>query len=696
VTVVRSEKSENTRIHKGGKENMGTKKRTRAVVTGLMLIGMVVVLLSAMPALADPGDITDSVLDTYQYHADKGDHPSIVRVSDDVIAVAYKGTDDDGWLATFEIGITPGATYGDITAKDTLEFDTDKGDQASMTHVSGDIYAIAYKKSGELVTVEIDSDGNITDPVLDTYQYHADKGDNPSIVRVSDDVIAVAYKGTDDDGWLATFEIDLTPGATYGDITAKDTLEFDGDKGDQPSMVQVCSSDYYAIAYKGPDDDGWLVTVDIDTDGNIGTVKDTLEFDAVKGEQASMTHVSGDIYAIAYKKSGELVTVQIEAPGTIVIKKVTDPAGGTGFDFTDTITTPNNFTLDHGDAEIFTSVISGTYTVTETAQAGFTLTDLTCDDPDDGSSVSLATGVATIDLDPCETVTCTFTNTAQASITVIKEVVGETPDSDWQFTGDLGGFSISKSGGQKDFTDKDAGDYTITETTKSGYDVEVTCNTGESGTDSVTVDLDPGVAITCTFTNTGAPKMTIDKDVVTDPPVVEPCGQVQYQIMLVNNNTATATGAVIWDILPAGFTYASTDDISYTGGASRSSDEDDFSDLSNPYWGKFTIPSGGSVTITFTADVGCDVGPGTYDNWGCAEGDNFDEICDDPGVSQGPEDPVDDDDITVQQFPHPPGPVGGIVVPVSRLELLAPWLGLAVLAGLAALGVVVVRRRRQV
>ena len=41
-------------------------------------------------------------------------------------------------------------------------------------------------------------------------------------------------------------------------------------------------------------------------------------------------------------------------------------------------------------------------------------------------------------------------------------------------------------------------------------------------------------------------------------------------------------------------------------------------------------------------------------------------------------------------------PVGGIMVPVSRLGLLIPWMGLAALAGLAALGVVVVRRRKGV
>ena len=39
-------------------------------------------------------------------------------------------------------------------------------------------------------------------------------------------------------------------------------------------------------------------------------------------------------------------------------------------------------------------------------------------------------------------------------------------------------------------------------------------------------------------------------------------------------------------------------------------------------------------------------------------------------------------------------PVGGIVAPVDKLGLVAPWLGLVGLAGIVALGVVVVRRRR--
>ena len=42
----------------------------------------------------------------------------------------------------------------------------------------------------------------------------------------------------------------------------------------------------------------------------------------------------------------------------------------------------------------------------------------------------------------------------------------------------------------------------------------------------------------------------------------------------------------------------------------------------------------------------------------------------------------------------PPVPVGGFIVPVNKLGLLAPWMGLVALAGLAGLGIVLVRRRR--
>ena len=42
-----------------------------------------------------------------------------------------------------------------------------------------------------------------------------------------------------------------------------------------------------------------------------------------------------------------------------------------------------------------------------------------------------------------------------------------------------------------------------------------------------------------------------------------------------------------------------------------------------------------------------------------------------------------------------PAPIGGIIVPVNRLGLLAPWLGMAALGSLAVLMVALIRRRRR-
>jgi sugar lactone lactonase YvrE len=52
---------------------------------------------------------------------------------------------------------------------------------------------------------------------------------------------------------------------------------------------------------------------------------------------------------------------------------------------------------------------------------------------------------------------------------------------------------------------------------------------------------------------------------------------------------------------------------------------------------------------------------------------------------------MDDDKTCTATFGYP---VGGMVVPVDKLGLLAPWMGLVALAGLAALGVALVRRRK--
>ena len=95
--------------------------------------------------------------------------------------------------------------------------------------------------------------------------------------------------------------------------------------------------------------------------------------------------------------------------GTIIIEKQTTPAGGTGFGFTETVTS-GSFTLNDGATKTFSGVTPGTYTVTENdpSGAGFTLAGLSCDDA--SSTTDTATRTATIRAIAGETVRCTFRN----------------------------------------------------------------------------------------------------------------------------------------------------------------------------------------------------------------------------------------------------------------------------------------------
>ncbi len=262
-----------------------------------------------------PGDITGEI-DSLEFDASNGYEPSIIHVDGNVYAIAYRSTNDDGFLKTVEI-----ATDGQITNMviDTLEFDTSNGYEPSIIHVDGNVYAIAYRSTnddGFLKTVEIAMDGQITGTVIDTLAFDtSNNGYEPSIIHVDGNVYAIAYRGPGSDGFLKTVEI-----ATDGQITNTviDTLPFDTSDGYEPSIIHV-DGNVFAIAYRGASNNGLLKSVEIATDGQItGTVIDTLEFDATYGSNPDIINVGGDIYAIAYGgNKGYLRTVEIATDGQI-------------------------------------------------------------------------------------------------------------------------------------------------------------------------------------------------------------------------------------------------------------------------------------------------------------------------------------------------------------------------------------------
>ncbi|MFN8494040.1 MAG: SpaA isopeptide-forming pilin-related protein [Caldilineaceae bacterium] len=206
--------------------------------------------------------------------------------------------------------------------------------------------------------------------------------------------------------------------------------------------------------------------------------------------------------------------------GTIIIRKATSPAGGTGFGFTSNVSGNASFTLNDGQNKTIASVPVGSYTVSENNPSGYSLTNLVCTDPDNGSTVNVGTRTATIDLDSGETVDCTFTNTQTPPSTgtiIIRKATSPAGGTGFGFTSNVSGnTSFTLNDGQnKTIASVPVGSYTVSENNPSGYSLtNLVCtdpdngSTVNVGTRTATIDLDSGETVDCTFTNTQTPPST--------------------------------------------------------------------------------------------------------------------------------------------------------------------------------------------
>ena len=255
------------------------------------------------------GDIR-GIIDSLDFDLYGGLLPKIIRVSGTTYAIAYQGYRNDGYLVTISIEAT-GAITGVI---DSLEFDTSNGAHPWIIHIAGDVYAIAYvgpSGNGTIKTLIIQSDGAVG-AVIDTFAY--DSGPSviePVIVNISGNVYAVFYGGPDNDGWLKT--ITINSDGTIGGII--DSLEFDTAYGVYSDPIHIGGS-VWAVAYTanaifGP---GRLKTISIASNGIIGAIMSSYDYDGNQTSAPDIIQVSGGIYAIAYGgpgRHGWLKTVSI-------------------------------------------------------------------------------------------------------------------------------------------------------------------------------------------------------------------------------------------------------------------------------------------------------------------------------------------------------------------------------------------------
>ena len=255
---------------------------------------------------------------------------------DDYVEVPDSNSLDVGRDITIETWINnldhSDGKYGEIEDQvDDSIFGFYRCYEPDFIKITDNVYAIAcrdYYQNGVLITVGIADNGIINRTNIDFLEFESSRCFEPDIIHIADTTYAIAYRGPGDDGWIKTVNID-----NNGEIENNfvNSLEFNEYIGVDPSIIHVKDT-YYAVAYRGPEYDGHLTTVEISDDGNVMQRIETLKFDIKEQfncEEFKIIHIDGSIFAIAYRnpdEDGEIRTVKIE-DGNIIVPYHNDPEG---------------------------------------------------------------------------------------------------------------------------------------------------------------------------------------------------------------------------------------------------------------------------------------------------------------------------------------------------------------------------------
>ena len=239
----------------------------------------------------------------------------------------------------------------------------------------------------------------------------------------------------------------------------------------------------------------------------------------------SNTYTNG---ALIDLDAGETITCTVtDSPttGDVAIHLDTAPDDAVAFDFTAGWGT---FTLndDGSDADFLwpdiyvNGLLHGSYALAQGAVEGWSLTGLTCSDPDGGTTTDAATGSATLDVDGGEVIECWFTDEPNAAPptppapNAVSVTLDAVPNSavDVPFTfGDILAFTLDDDAdgtlqNVKTYADMDLGPWPVTAQVPAGWRVaNVSCTDPDGGTTvdkastRANVDLDDGETVNCTF-----------------------------------------------------------------------------------------------------------------------------------------------------------------------------------------------------
>ena len=208
---------------------------------------------------------------SYRHNTNQGNYNSLVKISDDVFAVAHAGYQNDGYMTIFKVDAS-----GNISYKKQLEHNKDNGTYNSLTHVVGTTYVLALagdNDKGVLQTFKLDAANN-SYSLTKSIDFDVKRGKWNAIHKMTDSTVVLVYEGDGPKLMMKTFLIS-SDGNT---ITEKKSETIYSGKAEWNAIAQV-DANTYVIATQGKDADGYLYTYDVAPDGSSITKVKELEFD---------------------------------------------------------------------------------------------------------------------------------------------------------------------------------------------------------------------------------------------------------------------------------------------------------------------------------------------------------------------------------------------------------------------------------
>ena len=214
----------------------------------------------------------------------------------------------------------------------------------------------------------------------------------------------------------------------------------------------------------------------------------------------------GDCDIGAYEWSADTLTI---------IKQTLPDGSATAFTFSGALAGA----ISDGE-QLSAELLPGQYSVSETVPAGWDLIDISCDNDAVTTDLNMASIALTLNGTGSAT-TCTFTNSQRGQIEIRKETQPAGAPESFNFSGDLGDFTLQDGDSNIRMDLPASRTYVIQEadpapdfdlTTIACYESINLNSTHTLTTRTATVALDPGELVICTFTNRQRAQLNIRVD----------------------------------------------------------------------------------------------------------------------------------------------------------------------------------------